>query len=193
VVVGLVGWPEALGGSNRFHHWLAPVIAEGPFTPLHEGHALEIGLAAASVIFAVTAIWFAGWVYKVETDKPARFASAIKPLYLGALHKWYVDEVYDALIVNPIKAMTSALNLFDKWVVDGLVNLARHVTVGTSWISKHFDLKVIDLAVNAVGWTIRGFGRLGRLLQTGRLQSYAYYFILGVFIMVCYYLAGIGR
>ena len=47
---------------------------------------------------------------------------------------------------------------------------------------------VIDLLVNLTGWTVRGFGQALRLTQTGRLQNYAFYFIVGAFVMVCAFL-----
>jgi hypothetical protein len=46
--------------------------------------------------------------------------------------------------------------------------------------------------VNLVGWTVKGFGAMFRRFQTGRLQVYATYFVVGVFLMVCFFLLG-GR
>ena len=64
--------------------------------------------------------------------------------------------------------------------------------VGLAIVSKVFDLSVIDMFVNLVGGVVRGFGALFRRFQTGSLQNYAYYFIVGLFLMVCVFLIGGG-
>jgi NADH-quinone oxidoreductase subunit L len=192
VVAGWVGWPEALGGGNHWHHWLAPVIGEVPGRVARHGHGVEALMAAVSVAWALGAIVLARRVYFRDSDLAERLARRLGPLYRGSLHKWYVDEIYDGLVVNPVKKLTAVADLFDRWVVDGLVNLTRHGTVAVAVVSRVFDLRVIDLLVNLVGWTTQGLGALFRRLQTGRLQSYAYYFVVGVFLMVCFFLLARG-
>ena len=66
------------------------------------------------------------------------------------------------------------------------------MTLAISWIAKIFDFRVIDLLVNLVGWIARGMGALLRHRETGLLQDYAYYFIVGVVVMVCLFLLGLG-
>ena len=120
---------------------------------------------------------------------PTRIAAGWrKPFHHALENKWYVDEIYDALFINPIKSLMRGLDWFDRWIIDGLVNLTRHITVGTSVVSKVFDLKVVDGLVNLVGWIVISFGRVFRHLQTGQLQRYAFYFILATFAMVCVFL-----
>jgi len=84
--------------------------------------------------------------------------------------------------------MTSVMDLIDRWIIDGVVNLVRHVTIAVSVVSKMFDVVVVDMLVNLVAGIIRFFGALLRRFQTGSLQNYAYYFIVGVFLMVCMFI-----
>ena len=198
VVAGWVGIPKAwpLIGHNSWHHWLDPVASDAPvLTEATKGasHGVELGMAFVSLAWAVAAIYFAKRVFQPETDIPRRFAEKFRALYQGSLNKWYVDEWYDALIVNPLKKMTGVLNLVDKYVIDGIVNGCRHVTIALCDGSKVFDLGVVDMLVNLVGGVVRGFGAAFRRFQTGSLQSYAYYFVVGLFVMVCIFvLAGGG-
>ncbi|MCZ6650762.1 MAG: NADH-quinone oxidoreductase subunit L, partial [Acidobacteria bacterium] len=84
--------------------------------------------------------------------------------------------------------MTRLSNWFDRWIVDGLVNLTRHATVGSAHVSYFFDLYVVDLLVNATGWITRGLFHLFRRFQTGLVQTYAAGMVFGLFVLVSLYL-----
>ena len=59
-------------------------------------------------------------------------------------------------------------------------------------VAKVFDLRFIDMLVNLVAGIVRAFGSLFRRFQTGSLQNYAYYFVFGLFVMVCMFLFADG-
>jgi NADH-quinone oxidoreductase subunit L len=80
------------------------------------------------------------------------------------LNKYYVDEIYDAAVVQPIRIISE----------DGL------------W--KGVDTGVIDRAVNGVGRTVAGGGDVLRHLQTGSVRAYAASLFLGVVLILGYYL-----
>jgi NADH-quinone oxidoreductase subunit L len=72
-----------------------------------------------SALWAAFAIFVAFKIYGRATGIPARVAAALGPLYRGSLNKWYVDEIYEALIIGPIKKLTQVLDFLDRWLVDG--------------------------------------------------------------------------
>jgi NADH-quinone oxidoreductase subunit L len=112
----------------------------------------------------------------------------IKGLYTLVLHKYYVDEIYDAALVNRTKNLADACFFVDSRFVDGAVNGTAATTRGTATLSKLFDTYVVDGLVNFVGWISMAFNRVATSLQTGLVQRYALGAIFGmvVFILIYY-------
>ena len=91
-------------------------------------------------------------------------ATRMRGAYNLLLHKYYVDEVYDAAIVQPV----------------------RIVSTGGLW--KGVDAGLIDGAVNGVGQTVRAGSGLLRRVQTGSVRTYAASLFLGVVLILGWYL-----
>src|SRR5580693_3161783 len=106
-VGGWIGWPEALGGSDRFAHFLDPVIAlhaeAVAAVPEATGHAAEFGLMFASVLVAAAGIWGAYVLYLKRPELPERIAARWSGIYRVLLNKYYVDQIYDAMFINRTK------------------------------------------------------------------------------------------
>ena len=98
-----------------------------------------------------------------------------------------MDELYDATVVKGTWATARGLYRFDAKVVDGLVNGSRHVTVGTSFLSGFFDKYVVDGLVNFVGWILHRGSYFFRRLQTGLVSQYALVLVVGMFVLVLFY------
>jgi NADH-quinone oxidoreductase subunit L len=173
VIGGFVGIPAAfsvigLGDANLFHHWLAPAITEAGAGHGAGGHAAEhahsLGTEWALMVLAMTIALVAlalGWsIYKRE-GVAERMAQRLKPIYTTLRNLYWVDELYEALILRPFYALSRAFTAFDKWVVDGLVN--------------------------AAGVTAELTGQIIKLFQTGLVRNYALVFLLGV-VAILYYL-----
>jgi NADH-quinone oxidoreductase subunit L len=109
----------------------------------------------APVALGLAGILIAMWMYKKQSDKPDKIAASLSGVYKLAYHKFYIDEIYlfitKKIIFNLIGRPAA---WFDKNVVDGLMNATGN---GTEDISK----------------SIKGF-------QSGKVQSYAIYFLVGV-------------
>ena len=150
--------------SEWLHHWLEPVTASATATQLANiGEASHyapfgggevmwavISTVAAFVVVAVSIRVVGSWDIKpaAEDAEPEGFG---KVLY----NKWYVDEIYDSLVVQPIiKTSRFCWRVIDAGIIDGFVN--------------------------AVGYLARGFGWFGSLFQTGTLNTYAFILSLGV-------------
>jgi NADH-quinone oxidoreductase subunit L len=180
LVAGVLGVPPALGGGNRFEQWLEPVIG-GAHIATHHVEPLEYGLMVLSVLVAAGGILLARAMYKTKSVSP----EIVSGLAGGALHrlvydKYYVDELYEAVFINGLLALTRACALFDQVVIDGLVNLAARATTAVSWLSGLFDGYVVDGAVNGVATVTSFVGGRVRRLQTGEINAYLYVVVIAV-------------
>jgi NADH-quinone oxidoreductase subunit L len=167
VIGGWVGIPEVLGGHNYFEEWLAPVFAQGAAGSHGAAHppvALELGLMAGSVLVALCGIGLAYYLYRVRTEKPKKIAETVPVLYDVVYNKYYVDEIYDVVIV-------------------------RRIVDGSVWLWKAFDAAFIDGIVNGVASLVRGAGDRLRRVQTGVVGNYAFSLLLGAVLIVGYILA----
>jgi NADH-quinone oxidoreductase subunit L len=175
VLGGYIGVPKVIGDllggmPNYFEHYLEPVFKYSEeYMAQHASHsgvhsvALEVGLMITSVLIAFTGIAVAYSLYVKNTGIPARFAAAFPALHRAVFNKWYIDELYDAIIVNPCKAFSQFL-----------------------W--KGFDVIIIDGAVNGVASTVMAFSGVLRLMQTGLLSNYAWSMAFGVVVMLSYFI-----
>ena len=194
VVGGWIGWPESLGGSDRFAHFLDPVIAKNAEVAAAGaekagGFGTEWALMFASVAVAVFGIWLARRLYLEHPDVPERIAERWSGVYRLLYNKYYVDQIYDAMFVNRTKDLATALGAFDRGVingvgVDGVGWLARTV----SQISMVWDSWIVDGLVNLTARIAWILSIPVRMLQSGRVGNYALFIVLGVMVGLAYYL-----
>ncbi len=103
-------------------------------------------------------------------------------------NKYWVDEAYDKTIVRGTWASARGLFSFDSKFIDGfLVNGSRNVTVAMSVLSGFFDKYFVDGAVNLVGWLSRAGSRFFRGLQTGFVSQYALVVAIGTAVLIWFY------
>jgi NADH-quinone oxidoreductase subunit L len=152
VIGGLVGIPEVVSkGGDRLAEFLSPVIAPHQ-TGSPVSHSTEIilmGLSTGLVLLAIAFAWFKFRNYKPEETKG-----------LGKVleNKWYVDELYEKVIVRPLKSFGSFLkNIIEKSVIDGMVN--------------------------GVGKVVNYGSRQMRLLQSGQVGNYVLLMVLSMVII----------
>jgi NADH-quinone oxidoreductase subunit L len=183
VLAGYVGVPHILGGENRIERFLEPSFeAHERMTAMGEPLAAEVPapasaagesegsastewtLMAVSTVAALGGIAIAGFFFltrrQAADEMARRFAGAHRVL----LNKYYVDELYDATIVQPIKRASTTV-------------LWRGVDAG-----------VIDGAVNGAGTVVRLGGTALRRLQSGSVRVYAASLFVGVVVILGYYL-----
>src|SRR2546428_8607365 len=155
---GWIGWPAAMGGGfpTPFQRWLEPVLLPlgGHQYHFHEAsHVQELILMAASVAIAAVGIYVAYRFYKRDETwaAPNRLATRLRPLYGLLTNKYFVDEIYDAAVVQTTLTFSRALAWFDVNIIDGLGNLTRHITgVLFGHGSSLFDQFVVYGAVNGL-------------------------------------------
>ncbi len=190
--VGIPGWVPVVGGS-AIEHWLEPVFepvaGTVPMVPKY-GEGVEVGMAALSVAIALTGIFIAYTTYYKKSDRAERVSKQFKGLYTTLVHKYYVDELYDALFVNRAKDSGRSLWKFDSKVVDGLVNGSAAGTIDSSIASGWWDRWIVDGLVRFTGGVIKTASWPIRLFETGYTQNYALFMILGLLILGGYLLWG---
>ena len=121
-------------------------------------------LMVVSSLVAGVGIGVAAYVFLKNRNAAAAVAEQFGALYRVLLNKYYVDEIYDATIVSPI----------------------RIVSEEALW--KRIDVRVIDGAVNGMGETVAGMSSVLRRLQNGSVRMYAASLFLGVVAILGYYL-----
>jgi NADH-quinone oxidoreductase subunit L len=155
--------------GTSFEHFLepsfaAPAAQAAAAEPVEDHAALELTLMAVSTIVAAAGIGLAVFFFLKRRAAAARAAGRFPGLHRVLENKYYVDEIYDAAIVQPIHIVSE----------EGL------------W--KTLDVRVIDGAVNGMGAAVQGGSEGLRRLQTGSVRAYAASLLLGTVAMLGYYL-----
>jgi NADH-quinone oxidoreductase subunit L len=148
---GLMGLPELIvKDGNWIHHFLSSSV-----TPLKEGiegshglgHESELLFLLLSSLIAIVGIAAGFVLYSKGPSFGQKVARIARPIYVLLAGKWFIDQVYQALVLTPLFLLSKLAALFDLLVVDGLVNM--------------------------VGGLAFSLGRIVRRLQDGHLQTYA--------------------
>jgi NADH-quinone oxidoreductase subunit L len=193
IVGGWIGWPGSLGGENRFERFLEPVLAgvvseTGAVKIAHHGLAKEIFLMVLSLSIAGAGIWLAYEFYRTKRIAPELLAEKWPWAYQLLSHKYYVDEIYDAVIVNRVKDLGILLGLLDAKVIDGVgVDGAGWLARFGSRVSMWWDKWVIDGLLNFSAKFLQLLSFPVRLLQSGMFSSYALVILIGLVVLLAYY------
>ena len=177
VVLGVLslagGWfnlPLITGGSlgpvEVLHHWLEPVIGRATLLVTlgeapHLSHSTEYALIGTAVAIAVAGIVFAVLRLKPAALVPARQAAPEEGFGKVLANKWYVDEAYDKVVVQPTLGVSRTL------------------------LWKGVDTGLIDgLMVNGSALFARALGWMGSQLQSGRVGTYAWVLVVGAVMVL---------
>jgi NADH-quinone oxidoreductase subunit L len=176
VVAGFAGLPQVWGDllwggieeSNSLAHFLAPVLAAG--APHEIDHSTEYRLAAAAVGVAVAGALAAWWLYMMRRAWPARIQARLSWLHRILSAKFWVDEIYDALLVRPLVAISRVI------------------------LYRGIDVTLIDgVGVNGLARSVRAIAASGlKYAQSGFAQSYLLLMTLGAAAVVIWLLRPSG-
>jgi NADH-quinone oxidoreductase subunit L len=190
ILAGFAGIPHALGGQNRIERFLEPSFEAHQMAPATEfqisegrpgadrgpagagsevpaepvGESTELLLMALSSGIALAGIGLAFYFWLANRTAADNIARSAGGLYRLLLNKYYVDELYDAVVVRPINALS--------------------ITV----LWKGADAALIDGSVNGVGKVVQGTSSALRRLQSGSVRAYAASLFLGVVLILGWYL-----
>ncbi len=160
------GWfalPSFFGGFDYFANFLSPVFAAHEATEgLSEAaaHSLELTLAGVAVLTATVGFFIAFWLYLKQPGKPEQLAKSLKGIYTTLYNKYYVDELYAAVVVRPLM-----------WLSENVL-----------W--KLVDVEAIDGTVNGIAHGATAVGDTVRHTQSGNTRSYAVWVVVGALAVI---------
>jgi NADH-quinone oxidoreductase subunit L len=183
VVGGWIGVPASLGGKNHFDKFLAPVFRadapalnhqasapaevgspepQGEGSEAEAGHRTELLFTGISVAGALLGLYLAWLLYYKNPQLPAQIAHGLGGFYEAVVHKYYVDEIYAALLVKPL-------------------------LMGSTEILWHgVDQNVIDATLDNSASGAREVSDSVRHMQSGNLRSYAGWIAVGAAAVIAY-------
>ncbi|MEO8634473.1 MAG: NADH-quinone oxidoreductase subunit L [Gemmatimonadales bacterium] len=171
VAGGWLNLPEfahALGATERLHHWLEPVTSVGQQVGEHLGTAAVLPQGSAETTLVVLAIALAviglvlGWMVTLRSPiADAQHAAPEAGFWKVLNNKYYVDELYDRVVVDPL--MRFSRTFLWKTVDQGLID---------------------DAGVNGSAWLSRALGSLGSRLQSGQVGVYVVLFLVGALFVL---------
>jgi NADH-quinone oxidoreductase subunit L len=151
---GFINIPEVFtSGGEKLTEFLSPVIAKHEGEPVsHSTEYFLMGLSTVLILATILLTWFKFKNYQPKEEKG--FGKILE-------NKWYVDELYDNIIVNPLNKLAGFLNnFFERFIIDGIVNgVGRAVNYGSRQI---------------------------RLLQSGQVGSYVLLMVLSILLLLVY-------
>jgi len=161
IVGGWVGLPEGWLWGPAFGRFLAPVTGHSALG--EHGAGVETALMLVATLLAAGGATLAYVFYVRMPGLPYLLAWRLKPVYELLVGKYWIDELYDAVVVRPYVALSNLL-----WRI--------------------VDQMMIDGAVNGVATTVLVNGQLWRYVQDGNVQHYALVFLGGAIALLSYYL-----
>jgi len=160
---GWVAAPHLVGGTDYFEKFLHPVFTA--YAPTGAETALEAAEPAGMmllhaligwpVLIALAGLLLAWWFYIKNPQMPKKLAESLRAPYGLVLHKYYVDELYNAAIIRPL------------------------LWISTNVLWHGLDETVIDGTVNGVARVARESGSELREIQSGNARSYATWVVIG--------------
>jgi NADH-quinone oxidoreductase subunit L len=191
VVLGLLsvfgGWfnlPSLIpiGPIGALERWLEPVVGEGTLritngTALEASQSTELMLIGAAVVIAVAGIALAFARLKPQTLVPAKDAPEEHGFERVLVHKYYVDEAYDKVIVDPVVATSRGLlwRGIDVGIIDGITRMIVQSKDEDS--APGSTVPMGGLLPRAIGW-------MGSQLQSGLVGTYAWVLVVGVLFVL---------
>ncbi|WP_333835164.1 NADH-quinone oxidoreductase subunit L [Rubrimonas sp.] len=150
-------------GHHEAQFWASTIFTAETNTVLYDSHYVPALVKLAPFLAMLGGLGVAYWFYIREPELPAALAQRHGPLYRFLLNKWYFDELYEAIFVNPAKWLGRFLwKRGDGATIDGAIN---------------------GLAMGVVPWVTRLAGRA----QSGYLFHYAFAMLLGLSLLITWY------
>jgi len=165
---GWVALPALFGGTSLFEEFLKPVFVNAEEIsaklPAGASHSLEIPLMLIAIAGAAIGFFAAWWLYLRKPKAADELAEKLAAPHSILVHKYYVDELYDAALVHPIQ-----------WI-------------STNVLWKGVDAAGIDGAVNGIASIARDLGQEARQVQSGNGRTYASWLVAGAAAVVILFL-----
>ena len=160
IVGGFIGFPHALGEVVHFHHWLDHFLGQVMPLPLSDlSVAMETILMLIATLIAIAGIWYAWSTYEKKGILPLEDDEMENPTQLMLWNKYYIDELYDRIVRNPVDRLSSFFN-------------------------KKVEEPMVDGVVDGSGRLTKYLGGQVRLLQNGKMAMYILAMVAGIIAML---------
>ena len=186
VVGGALNLP--FEGLHNLGHWLEHTLGEVEALPLN------IGVAGISTVLALLAIWLSWLIYgrnPLRSGEIDPLKKSLGPVFTGMENKWFVDELYQAVIVTPFVKISQFLadvidwrfwhDWFHEKVIAGTYNWVSNIA-----LNRYADQQGIDAVANGLGVWTQNLSAALRKVQNGFVRSYALSVLLGVVFILGY-------
>jgi len=177
------GFPGVPPEEGWFHDFLRPAAA-GAGVEHSSGLGLVVALMGAATVIALMGWGLAHYLYGIRPEAAQEWVAVAPRAYQTLLNKYYVDELYDLLVVEPSKRLGMVCDWFDRTVIDGIVLGVWRVTQSGSALSTGFEKYAIYGLINVAGYANHLAARSWRKLQSGMVHHYAAMIVAGLFILV---------
>jgi NADH-quinone oxidoreductase subunit L len=148
----------------------------------HHAHTALAAIVGGAFLVGFAIAWA---IYRNGLATGEMLAERLRPIHNVLVKKFYFDEVYGVVLVGGTMLIKGLCYVFDKLVVDGLVNLSGYVTERLSRLSGDvLDARGVDGAVNAIGDGTWELGGLVRTPQVGRIRNYVLFAMGGATVLV---------
>ena len=182
LVAGFLNVPHSLHwiGNSHFSLWITPLLYQKNIAhvAVHEASpAIEYILMGTTTLILVPSTMVLAWYFYAKDptwSKPKNFVCRFHKLFELVNAKYYVDELYEIVFINPCKKLGETLFVFDAKAVDGIVNGLTGLTLTISRASDWIDAKVVDGFFNLIALTLQQASLCLRKLQNGQVQNYAF-------------------
>jgi NADH-quinone oxidoreductase subunit L len=155
VAGGWIGIPRALGGGDQFAKFLEPVVKDAALVTPEGSVNQERLFSVLSVVMALIGWFVADLFYRRKPGMADRVVARIGGLYTLLVNKYWIDQVYNAVIVAP------------------LLFASRYLLWGA------FDRGLVNGGGSMAAGGVRGLGALVQRVQSGNIRSYAGWLALG--------------
>ncbi len=160
---GYIGY-ESFVGHKAADFWLSAIYVSPTHTALEQAHHVPLWVKISPLVVGAAGITLATVLYVLAPGWPARIANRFQGVYQFLLNKWYFDELYDALFVRPAFRLGRGLwKVGDGTLIDGI-------------------------GPDGIAATTLNIARRAAALQSGYLYHYAFAMLIGVVVLITYYL-----
>ncbi len=181
IVGGFLGVPPEHGW---FHGFLSTVATPLGAVPHEVSTGTLMGLMAVAITIALGGWGLAHYMYSVNTTLAEEWSERFAGAYRTVLNKYYVDEIYDAIIVEPCKRLGQIWDWVDQNIIDRFIRGIGHGAdasgAGITWTEKH----VIYGGLNVIGYANHVLAGSWRKMQSGLVNHYAAVIVIGLFLLV---------
>jgi proton-translocating NADH-quinone oxidoreductase chain L len=155
VFAGILLGPTGLFESFLDHHWIES-FPDAIQTRGEISH-FSFSVMAISTVFALGGIGLAYWMYVRAPGFADRLARALATAYELSRNKFYLDELYEALVVGPLTALAHGLRIFDQYILDGIVDLIGQLPAYVGYLLRPAQNGLVQFYALLMALGVAGF------------------------------------